>query len=101
MFLNCIYFAFSRGDDKSFGDSGSTNVPEEPQKLKFAETTPCIDQLLFFSSTNIDKLVKNLQVKVLKFQGYGKGYIKSVKLGPDSFVQMALQLAFYKYSRFT
>ncbi|EDW12051.2 carnitine O-acetyltransferase isoform X2 [Drosophila mojavensis] len=90
------YVVKKMGDDKSFGDSGSTNVPEEPQKLKFAETTPCIDQLLFFSSTNIDKLVKNLQVKVLKFQGYGKGYIKSVKLGPDSFVQMALQLAFYK-----
>lgn len=36
-------------------------------------------------------------MKVLKFECYGKGYIKSMRLGPDSFVQMALQLAFYKY----
>ncbi|XP_023161512.1 carnitine O-acetyltransferase-like isoform X2 [Drosophila hydei] len=81
--------------DKKYGECGS-NVSQKPEKLKFSTTNPCIDQLLFYSTTYVDKLIKNLQMKVLKFECYGKGYIKSMRLGPDSFVQMALQLAFYK-----
>lgn len=45
---------------------------------------------------NVDKLADALQMKVLKFNGFGKDFIKKQRLGPDSFVQMALQLAFYK-----
>ena len=35
-------------------------------------------------------------MKVLNFDNYGKEFIKSQKMSPDSFVQMAIQLSFYK-----
>ena len=41
-------------------------------------------------------LMEDLQMKVLNFQGYGKSTIKTFKCSPDSFVQMAIQLAFYR-----
>ena len=42
------------------------------------------------------ELQEDLQMKVLNFTGFGKGKIKTFKLSPDSFVQMAIQLAFYR-----
>jgi carnitine O-acetyltransferase len=35
-------------------------------------------------------------LKVLSYQGFGKGLIKRFKSSPDSFVQMVIQLAYYK-----
>jgi carnitine O-acetyltransferase len=32
---------------------------------------------------------------------YGKGYIKSVKISPDGYLQLALQLAFYRDQGYT
>ena len=33
---------------------------------------------------------------MLKFKGFGKAFIKKQRVSPDSFVQMALQYAFYR-----
>uniref|UniRef100_A0A3Q3EAR3 Choline O-acetyltransferase n=1 Tax=Hippocampus comes TaxID=109280 RepID=A0A3Q3EAR3_HIPCM len=44
------------------------------------------------------KLVKNLDMDVFTFKGYGKEFIKKQKMSPDAFVQVALQLAFFKCS---
>ena len=35
--------------------------------------------------------------QIFVFEEYGKGFVKSQKLSPDSFIQMAIQLTFYKY----
>lgn len=35
-------------------------------------------------------------MNVLHFKGYGKGFIKSQKMSPDSYIQMAMQYAFYR-----
>ena len=42
------------------------------------------------------RLADDLDMKVLNFDNYGKEFIKSQKMSPDSFVQMAIQLSFYK-----
>lgn len=36
-------------------------------------------------------------MNVVHFKSYGKNFIKSQKMSPDSFIQMAMQYAFYKY----
>ena len=42
------------------------------------------------------RIVKNLDFIVYKFDDYGKTFIKQQKCSPDAFIQVALQLAFYR-----
>ena len=42
------------------------------------------------------RLIDDLQMRVMHFQPYGKNTIKLFKVSPDSWVQMALQMAFYR-----
>ncbi|KAB1271488.1 Choline O-acetyltransferase [Camelus dromedarius] len=44
-------------------------------------------------------IVKNLDFTVYKFDDYGKTFIKKQKCSPDAFIQVALQLAFYRLHR--
>lgn len=45
---------------------------------------------------NFNESVNNSDIEWFKFDSFGKDFIKSVKLSPDSFVQIALQLSFYR-----
>lgn len=40
--------------------------------------------------------IANLDLFVLYHAEFGKGAIKKCKISPDAFIQMALQLAYYK-----
>ena len=51
-----------------------------------------IDAALTFA---LDKIV-NTDLYVLEHSDFGKGDIKKCKMSPDAFIQMALQLAYYK-----
>lgn len=42
------------------------------------------------------RLVADLEMFSFAYTGYGKDYIKSQKLSPDSYIQMAIQYAFYR-----
>jgi len=66
-----------------------------PKHLKFVLTEE-IDPYLEKARDHMKGLQEDLQMKVLSFHGFGKGKIKTFKLSPDSFVQMAIQLAFYR-----
>ncbi|XP_064554016.1 carnitine O-acetyltransferase-like isoform X2 [Drosophila montana] len=90
------YVVKKMSDDKKFGECGSSEAGDKPQKIKFCPLNECVGQWIFYAKRNVDFLVHDLQMKVLKFDAYGKEYIKNKRLGPDSYVQMALQLAFYK-----
>ncbi|EDV99010.1 carnitine O-acetyltransferase isoform X2 [Drosophila grimshawi] len=83
-------------EDKDYGECGSKETDCKAEKINFGPLDACLDQWIFYAKRNVDKLVHDLQMKVLKFECFGKDYIKKKRLGPDSFVQMALQLAFYK-----
>lgn len=45
---------------------------------------------------HVDELAAKLDMFVLEFSSYGKSFIKKQKMSPDSYLQMAMQLAYYK-----
>lgn len=53
--------------------------------------TPAVTVFCLFSRT-----VENLDFIAYKFEHYGKEFIKKQKISPDAYVQVALQLAFYR-----
>ncbi|KAF5291724.1 hypothetical protein FQR65_LT11418 [Abscondita terminalis] len=55
-----------------------------------------INKNIKISAANVDKLVKDFQLLCFKFEMYGKEFIKMQKLSPDSYIQMAMQMAFYR-----
>ena len=46
-----------------------------------------------------NRLVSDLDLYVFEFNEYGKNLIKNHKMSPDSYIQLALQLTYYKVER--
>ena len=46
------------------------------------------------------RLVADTDISCLTFSEFGKDFCKLVKVSPDSFVQIAIQLAFYKWEMY-
>ncbi|KAM7213580.1 putative carnitine O-acetyltransferase precursor [Rhypophila decipiens] len=71
-----------------------SNLPE-PQAIKFVVNKEV--------RSEIDRAVKDFtsvigqhELAVQAYQGYGKGLIKKFRCSPDAYVQMIIQLAYYK-----
>ncbi|KAM9773600.1 choline O-acetyltransferase-like [Syngnathus typhle] len=66
-----------------------------PRRLVW-KCSPQVQGLLVASKERLQRLVNNLDMDVFTFKDYGKEFIKKQKMSPDAFVQVALQLAFFK-----
>jgi len=68
---------------------------DKPQPLKFVSSTALAKAIenahMYFKET-----VDAHEMVPTEFKGYGKGLIKTFKMSPDAYVQMALQLAYYR-----
>lgn len=45
---------------------------------------------------NAVKILSDVDLSIVMFDDYGKGFIKKVRVSPDAYIQMALQLAYYR-----
>ena len=52
---------------------------------------------LTMSICSLPRMVQDLDMACFTYSGYGKKFIKSQRMSPDSYIQMAIQLAFYRY----
>jgi len=68
------------------------------QKLEFV-LNDALEQSIARASKNLDELVNEVDIKVLHFKHFGKNAMKSLGFSPDSFIQTAIQLAFYRLQK--
>lgn len=82
--------------DKRLGSPPSSRAADNiPKKLEFV-VSPDTAKDIETAHSSLSRLTADLDLFIYKFKGYGKEFIKSCKLSPDSYVQMAMQLAYYK-----
>ena len=66
-----------------------------PQLLDFTVTEP-LKEVIAEAGVRLDALVEEVDLALLHFTHWGTAEIKSLGFSPDSFIQTALQLAFYR-----
>ena len=70
-------------------------VPPSPIRLQWNIVKDCQDAINESLSVCTD-LITDVDLQILKFDVYGKGFMKKCKVSPDAYIQMALQLAYYR-----
>ncbi|CAH1109108.1 unnamed protein product [Psylliodes chrysocephalus] len=76
-------------------DLHDTKIETEPRKLEF-NISDSLQKYIQQANVNIDKLADNLDLDAFQFTSFGKEFVKSQKMSPDSYIQIAMQYAFYR-----
>jgi len=84
---------------RDYGQPNLTAPTEKPQKLTWVlddELRSHIDQ----GFPEFKKLIDKVDLRLFKFEDFGNQWIKKIcKVSPDSFVQMALQITFFRLEK--
>ncbi|KAJ4243572.1 Carnitine O-acetyltransferase mitochondrial [Fusarium torreyae] len=83
------------GNKLDFSDPNVRSNLPEPQAVKF-EITQEVQSEIDRATKDFNDIISKHQLAVQAYQGYGKGLIKKFKCSPDAYVQMIIQLAYYK-----
>ena len=67
----------------------------KPQRLHWELNKPCAEQIEKCVA-DADKLISDLDLHVMCHTKFGKGAVKKCRVSPDAFIQMALQLAYFR-----
>ncbi|XP_078041780.1 carnitine O-palmitoyltransferase whd isoform X1 [Augochlora pura] len=89
-------------DTKQYGEDGRNKgepefSPPSPIRLQWDLTSQCIDTIE--ESVQVaQKLLSDVELRIYVHDAYGKGFMKINSMSPDAYIQMALQLAYFRDS---
>ena len=69
--------------------------PPAPIRLQWDIKNDCQEAIETALKT-VDKLIAEVDLRIYVHDDYGKGFMKECRLSPDAYIQMALQLAYYR-----
>uniref|UniRef100_A0A1B0EZJ6 Choline O-acetyltransferase n=1 Tax=Phlebotomus papatasi TaxID=29031 RepID=A0A1B0EZJ6_PHLPP len=73
---------------------GQQHLPP-PERLEWIIRPP-MQRRLVIAAKSFDQRIEDLDFYVYRYQTYGKSFIKACQVSPDCYIQLALQLAYYK-----
>lgn len=94
------YIILEDGPPTKYDADGHTKgVPEfkppKPIRLQWDLQVPVIEAIDKSYKVAHD-LLNDLDLRILSHNAYGKGFMKTCRVSPDAYIQMALQLAYYR-----
>ncbi|XP_039441942.2 choline O-acetyltransferase [Culex pipiens pallens] len=75
-------------------DTAQNHLPP-PERLEWI-VRPEIDLRMREAARSIDRSIEDLDFYVYRYKPFGKNFIKACQVSPDVFIQLALQLAYFK-----
>ncbi|CAG7722413.1 unnamed protein product [Allacma fusca] len=92
----CIAEEFILGYDDNGNTQGSVEIePPSPIRLKWEMPPECLETIEYSSQSAL-ALLNDVDLKLYVHDHYGKGFMKTCRASPDAYIQMALQLAYYR-----
>ncbi|XP_055587299.1 choline O-acetyltransferase isoform X2 [Uranotaenia lowii] len=76
-------------------ENGSHSHLPPPERLEWI-IRPEIERRLRDAARTVDKNIEDLDFYVYRYKPFGKNFIKACQVSPDVFIQLALQLAYFK-----
>ena len=70
--------------------------PYKKLEFKITDDNDHIQSMIVQAGKNLDALDADTDVEVFKFELFGKSFIKTCQCSPDAFMQMSLQLAYFR-----
>lgn len=90
-FVNEVIF----NNKLDFSDPSVRSSLPEPQAVRF-NVTKDVQAEIDRAVRDFGDVIGQHELAVQSYQGYGKGLIKKFRCSPDAYVQMIIQLAYYK-----
>ncbi|XP_070491326.1 carnitine O-palmitoyltransferase 1, liver isoform-like [Chironomus tepperi] len=99
--LGHLYEEVQFDDQFSYDENGKLLgtmecTPPLPTRLKWDFSDEQLVKNIDQAYSDALKITSDVDHMVLKFDDFGKGFIKTCKVSPDAFIQMALQLAYFR-----
>ncbi|KAF7990168.1 hypothetical protein HCN44_009903 [Aphidius gifuensis] len=74
---------------------GNMEITLTPTRLQWDLSKKCIETIQD-SAMLANELVNDVDLRIYVHDKYGKGFMKTCSMSPDAYIQMALQLAYYR-----
>ncbi|XP_056097636.1 choline O-acetyltransferase-like [Rhinichthys klamathensis goyatoka] len=98
--VQCTEHVLKHIRSSSFKPVSGRSVSELPHPRRLVwKCSAGIQSALASAADHLQRLVRNLDMNVSTFTAHGKEWIKQQKMSPDAYIQLALQLAFYRSHR--